>query len=199
MTLGPLSIFRERQNVVEFTSPIEEVQLTVLMSKPEGSEARREMSPSELLSRSDIMFAALRESDTVRALMTSSDPTLRSLYRRLLQQNTPAFMANMYEALEYVRREGFALLLDSGMADYHIGREPCDLRRITTFPGERHYALAARKEDPIIGELNRAIESLKSQGGSWLQLKRNWWQSQCPGITFETLGLPQMKTNKDGE
>ena len=150
-----------------------------------GSQSSYLTTLPALLARSDLKFSALRNSDAVQALMTSLDSNARSLYRRLQEQPMTSLMGNMYEALEFVRRSGYALVLDLPTAEYYIGREPCDLALVATFLEGRTYALATRKGDPLLGEMNRALETLKGQKSLWQRMRSTWWEPQCPGVTVE--------------
>ena len=173
-----MSTTAARQEVVEFTMPIDTVHLTIVMTS--GSRPTNTETLPQLLQHRDVIFAVIRDSDAADTLQRSTEPDVQSLWRRLSEQNNESFLGNIYEGLEYVRRGRYALILDSLEANYHTGRKPCDLVAIATIPVGRHYGFAARKGDHLLGEVNRSLEMLKSRTAEWRARHRKWWNSECP-------------------
>ena len=89
------------------------------------------------------------------------------------------FVQNAQEGVERARREHYAFILDSPIAEYMSGREPCDLYVTEPFLDERSYALGVQKGNmKLLEPLNDAIVCLRTSGELDLLYKK-WFIPEC--------------------
>jgi len=71
---------------------------------------------------------------------------------------------NVTAGLERVRREKYAFILESMVADYHVNRRPCDLIKVGNNFGSRSYGLAVPKNSDLLEEFHTIILQLEEEG-----------------------------------
>lgn len=140
-------------------------------------------SLSQLL-QTDYIIGVVKDSASEAALRSSSDPIYKAVWRRILNNRSQSSLVNnLQEGLDRVKRERFALILESPMAEYQATRSPCDLYASEPFLDVLYYSFALQKGDEAKDfrqSFNRELAGLKaSDEMQTLYLK--WWRDQCFG------------------
>ena len=92
----------------------------------------------------------------------------------------PAYVHTWHEGLEKTRRQNYAFLLDTPMAEYLAGRKPCDLYTTDAFLRRRTYAFALRRGDRLKERINAELFRLREAEEMDL-LYMKWWWNECSG------------------
>ncbi len=183
MALGAVVRTADRQADFTFTDPIDNIHLTLVITKPGPNQPLRATGIYDLIKDDDITFGVIRGSETAIIMETAQDGTVTMLWSTILRKS--AFVENIYEGLEKVRSENFVLILDSASAEYYIGQEPCDLMMVGAFLHGRHYAFAIRNGQELLGKVNNAIKKVKSEHSQLYMMKSKWFKSECTKTSSE--------------
>jgi ABC-type amino acid transport substrate-binding protein len=183
-------------------------------ARPGTATTNRLTSAAQLLHRSsDLVFGVVENSVAQQQLATSADPTAQALWQRLLASSSRSrqggstrgvgggsdpFVRSVQEGVDRARRERYAFLLESPMAEYIASREPCDLYTVEPFLDVATYAFALRKRQPPTssgegdiassGQLHRLRQAIDREmrrmksSGEMQTMYLRWWRDEC-GLT----------------
>ena len=140
-------------------------------------------SLSQLL-QTDYVIGVVKDSASEIVLRSSSDPVYKAVWRRILNNRSQSSLVNnLQEGLDRVKRERFALILESPMAEFQATRSPCELYASEPFLDVLYYSFALQKgaeAKEFRESFNRELAGLKaSDEMQTLYLK--WWRDQCFG------------------
>ena len=137
------------------------------------------MSLEDLVEQSEIKYGTLYTGIFVRLFQMSNNSVLSQIWRNMEQfrrQGYDVLMSSNELGIEKTRSERYAYILPSTIADYVVNRAPCDLTTVDRFLRTRGYGFAVkRQQDPLLAELNIALDSLEAEG--YLdRLYHKWWR-----------------------
>jgi len=115
----------------------------------------------DILNQGDLRIGVIRGSDVEDALKHSTTEPYRTLWATIQQQHPQVTVENVYQGLERVRRERFALILDYPEAEYYSRLQPCDLTYVGEFFPGRSYAFAARTDSDLVDLVNQGLLRLQ--------------------------------------
>lgn len=172
--MTPIAVTQERLQIVNFTQPLGDIQLAIVVRKgnpttDNANSARHPLQYGVIAGSNSDMI--LKHSD--QSQITLSDD---------VQRRPRATLGSINEALERVRKENFALIIEETIAEYYIRQPPCDLSIAGSFMGDSHYALAVRNDNELLRNVNRALHTLIGRSDIWRGLQRRWWRSQCSSV-----------------
>ncbi len=119
----------------------------------------------------------------IRAFRTNNDSLSVALWRKMKQFQPGVFTKSNEEGIDRIRKEKYAFILPSTIADYVSRRMPCDLISVDRFLMTKSYGLATQKGSGLLPKLNSALEHLHTSGFiDYIYDK--WWikKSECNGI-----------------
>lgn len=183
--LADLTITEERKRFVDFTEPIIENQLSALIRKEDATglttmedlvkrnqEAAKSTPPGAIVS-----YGVVKGGSTYSRLSSTTDEVGREIFSALRPES---LMPSINSGKEKVVAEGgFAMIVESTMADYIVGQN-CNL---TALPDTRNihprlHAIALAKGSPYLEPINQAIRELKADG-TMASLKAKYWKKNC--------------------
>jgi hypothetical protein len=89
-------------------------------------------------------------------------------------ENTPeVYIDKVDEAIDRVRKGGYAYLMESSTIEYEIKRK-CDLIQIGTWLDNKGYGIATPPDSPYRTPISNAIVVLQDRGILY-ELKQKWW------------------------
>ena len=218
---GALIVTDERRQVLDFTEPFLSLRSSALLRKPRtrsssssagggdassiGSSARRRqqqqrqqptstrITTADQLLSSDLQYGVVRDSVTERHFRDANDSMTRALWARASTFWPPAAVANVQEGVERARREQYAFVLDSPMAEFVASRRPCDLYATEPFLAVMTYAFAVRKADGRLRQdVDREMRRMQS-GDDMQQMYLRWWRDECGGtVGVEQVYIPEL-------
>ena len=115
-----------------------------------------------------------------RMTRLSSIASIWQMLSRMSNFWPPAYVHTWHEGLEKTRRQNYAFLLDTPMAEYLAGRKPCDLYTTDAFLRRRTYAFALRRGDRLKERINAELFRLREAEEMDL-LYMKWWWNECSG------------------
>ena len=202
---GALIVTELRRQFVDFTQPFLSLRSSALIRKPLVSPApsssrdhrRRRRSTTtarpppprrrrparirtatELLA-SDLSYGVVRGSVVESDMSTSEDPLTRALWSRVTTFWPQALVDSVQEGVDRARRQHYAFIVDSPMAAYVAGRQPCDLYITEPFLEQMTYAFAVRRGARRLRvALDRELRRLRSSGEMQAMYLR-WWRDEC--------------------
>ena len=96
----------------------------------------------------------------------------------LIQSKTRGHIfKNQNVALNFVRNEGYVLLLESTDGAYLSSQPPCDLLVLDQYLPLTHHVFAMRKDNWLVDKLDDALIQLQ-QRGSLQRLYHTWWNTE---------------------
>lgn len=140
-------------------------------------------SIKDLVNQSEVRYGTLNKGVLVRAFKRTNVSLYKMMWRQMQRFDPSVFTPTNEEGIERLRRQNYAFILPHTIAEYVSLREPCDLVTVGRFLMHRGYALAVRKESPLLRrQLNDALRKLAGTG-YMDSLYRKWWfgRSDCDG------------------
>ena len=146
------------------------------------------------LVESGISVGVVRDSLAQQLLAQSSLPEHRVLFSRLAQSWPTAFARNRHEGIARARAEKYAFIIDTPIAEYEAGKQPCDVYTTEPFLELVEYGIVMRKgamieiekdngsvvKVPLKDEFDEEMRKMK--GGDEMQtMYLKWWKDECVG------------------
>ena len=164
--------------MIDFSDPIMTFRSTALLKKPRKRGKRNRIATPEDLLQSDVIYGLVDGSILQRVMRTAEDPLLRGMWARMQNFWPTAFVQSVQEGIERTRRQNYGFIVDTPLAEYLIGQQPCDLYAIEPFLSTRRYAIAMRRNDPLIAEINGQLR-LMHEREIMSEFYLKWWRSSC--------------------
>lgn len=112
-------------------------------------------------------------------MSTSDDPLTKALWSRVVTFWPPAVVSSVQEGVERARRQPYAFIVDSPIAAYLAGRQPCELYVTEPFLDQMLYAFAVRRGSRRMrAALDRELRRAKSTG-EMQSMYLHWWKNEC--------------------
>lgn len=176
----------QKHHHVDFTEPFLTLRSSALTKRPhhrnrtaDQLNAQVPMVADELLENMEYIVGVLRNGPAQKSLSTSTNPRYRTAWARATSSWPSGIVDSIQEGIERARREKFAFIVDSPIAEYVAGRKPCDLIATEPFLESIKYALVLRKGDKVLRQsLDRSLRQMRDN--SELQgLYLKWWKDEC--------------------
>lgn len=181
MAAAPMTISAQRQKVVDFTDPFMTFGGTVLLLKATDDATLPEVTEiSELASQDVIKYGVVRDGETENFFRVSTNPQYQKIWETM--SNNPSDLVSTVEEGVQRVRDGdgkYAFIMEGVTADYWSNMLPCNLRVVgnaTINPVS--YGFVLRKNNPLLGEMNRGLATLK-EAGVIEQHRAKWWNGHC--------------------
>ena len=200
---GSLIVTDLRRQFVDFTEPFLSLRSSALIRKPSTSKPRspnqdrrrrrstttahppprrrplvRIRTAMELLA-SELSYGVVSGSVVERDMSTSMDPLTKALWSRVATFWPPAVVDNVQEGVERARRQPYAFIVDSPIAAYIAGQQPCELYATDPFLDQMTYAFAVRRgARRLRAALDRELRRARSTGEMQAMYLR-WWRDEC--------------------
>ena len=185
----------KRVEAVSFSDPFLHVQASLIMRQPSKGGPQGIESLIDLYHHPGVSFGTLNQGIVKKSLRASNYTLHKSLLLRMSSFRPRVFTKTNAEGLERVRSDnnGFVYILPSTIADYIVGRKPCDLKVVHSNLMEETFSLAVQKDSYLLPYLNKALENLQAQG-VLDQLYRKWWfdKADCDVV-------PSVKTLRNAD
>ena len=186
IAVGPITITDDRTKYVDFTDPFLTFQSCALIKKPKHAHRNRKprsrtrLKTLEDLFQSDYSYGVVTGSQTSAIFHSSYEDTIQSMWTKMVMSWPSAFVHNIQEGIQRARREKYAFILDSPMAEYVSAQKPCDLYMTDMFLQPQHYGFALRHSHSIRlrESLNEHLRDIKASG-QFQALYEKWWKKQC--------------------
>lgn len=185
---------KQRAKVVDFSDVFLTVYATILVQRRSTTttgHGEDELhapirSIKDLVNQSEVRYGTLNKGVLVRAFKRTNVTLYKMMWRQMQRFDPSVFTATNEEGIERLRRRpqgDYAFILPHTIAEYVSLRDPCDLVTVGRFLMHRGYALAVRRESPLLRrQLNDALRRLAGTG--YMDgLYRKWWfgRSDCDG------------------
>lgn len=176
MAAGPLTISEERKLAVSFTKPFMIFRSTAVIKKPR--KKKKKIHNAKDLLESNYLYGVIENSITQKLFSWSGNATFQRMWARMGTFWPPALVQSVQEGILRARHEEYAFILDTPLAEYLTGKEPCDLYTVEPFLDRRYYAFALRKDDDRLNAINAAMESLYATS-EMQRMYLKWWRGEC--------------------
>lgn len=158
--------------------------LTLSMMSPAISNVE------DLAKQTAIQYGCKRGGSTYEFFQNSNHSTFQRMFN-YMEANPEVYINRLDDAIERVRKGGYAYLAESSTIEYLIQRQ-CDLTQVGTWLDNKGYGLATPQDSPYRTPISNAIVVLQDRGILY-KLKKKWWEEkgggQCPGEEKASLDL----------
>lgn len=190
--MGPIVITNIMKKFVDLTQPLLTLRYSALISKPkpedrkDGLEEELIADVSQLLA-SGIPCGVVRDSLVHQMLNNSSQPVHRAILTKIADKWPEYFVDSRQEGVARARSENYAFIVDTPIAEYEAGKQPCDLYTTEPFLDLVEYALALSREVVYESEdgprtlkeaMDEEISNLK-KGDDMQAMYLHWWKDEC--------------------
>ena len=176
MAVGPLIVSNKTSQVVDFTESYLSLRSSALIRKRDSDE--RVSNAHDLLS-SDLSYGVVEHSEAQHMLATSSESAVRAMWTRMTNFWPSAFVYNAEEGIDRARRERYAFVIDTPIAEYKASRKPCDLYTTEPFLDIMQYAFVMNKDNIRLRHvIDRELRRMKNMGEIQTTYLR-WWRDDC--------------------
>ena len=188
---APLLITGPRTRAIDFSTPILDVQATLLV-KRDSERASKLTSAVQLLNQTEIKYGTIKSGIIIRSFLRTNNSLYKAMWKRMNLFTPSVFTDTNLDGITRVRREPYAFILPSAIGDYIEQRQPCDLRTLDRFLMNKYYAFAFPKHSILLPAFNKAISHLR-RSNYIRSLYRKWWffYGECNGAKASgaTMGL----------
>jgi len=142
-------------------------------------------------------FGVVENSAAYRILAASNDPLKTMLWKQITSFQSPVVVFGTQEGIDRARREDYAFILDSPMAEYVATRRPCDLYATEPFLDVMTYAFAMRRNDSRLRSvIDSELRKMKLSDEMQTMYLR-WWRDECDDSEIKTdlEEIPERKRN----
>lgn len=183
------SIFytKQRDKYVDFTIPFMNVSASVIYKKPRYGQKIKINKASDLLYQQFYKFGTLSRGPIKVAFNRTNNTVYRDLWKKMLSFYPSVFYSTNDDALQRVRSDPrYAFILPKPIADYIVGRKPCELLQADSFLLSQRYCLVLNKNSKYLDRFNHHLREL-IENGFLMSMYRKWWinSAEC---THHTAG-----------
>ncbi|CAD5120246.1 DgyrCDS8816 [Dimorphilus gyrociliatus] len=171
------SIFytKQRDNYVDFTIPFLNVSASIIYKKSEYAQKIRITKASDLLNQDFYKFGTLSRGPIKIAFKRTNNSVYRDLWRKMDRFYPHVFYATNDDALQRVRSDPrYAFILPKPIADYIVGRKPCELLQADSFLLNQRYCLVLKENSTYLWRFNYHLKEL-TKNGFLASMYRKWW------------------------
>lgn len=192
---GAIIVTDEKREYVDFTEAFLTLRSSALIRKPKSKRRPQRIETVDQLLATDLSYGVVERSAASRILSSSNEERNRHMWGRMQESKSSPIVGSVQEGIDKARRENYAFVLDSSMAEFVATRKPCDLYATEPFLDVMRYAFAMRKEDSrlrnaIDNELKRMLMSDEMQ-----TMYLRWWRDECNESTAKEEATQELKRN----
>lgn len=171
----------ERTSSFRFSHPLADCLLSFLVRMDAATSTHMTSFP-DLLDQSDFVYGVIRGSDTQHVLSVAQPDVLRRTWN-VVRQNADEWNSdNMFEALERIRRQNYALIVDSELARYYISQRPCDLAMLDIVEtGFSRGWVLGNVSASVAAHVDEVADEVRANAVEWRATRARWWRQECNG------------------
>ena len=174
----------QREKVVDFTRPFITVGATILFRKPPEGIKPEISRAHDLVDNPYIDFGMLNRGILRRAFAHSNNSVYREMWNHMKTYSQYLLTETNEEGINRVRKENYAYILPTTIAEYIVRRRPCDLMVIDNFLMREGFGLAVPFGSDLLPYLNKALDSLE-RSGTLKKIFDKWWvdRGECSPVS----------------
>lgn len=150
--------------------------LTLSMMSPAISNVE------DLAKQTAIQYGCKRGGSTYEFFQNSNHSTYQRMFNTM-ESNPEVYINKMDDAIERVRKGGYAYLAESSTIEYLVQRQ-CDVYQVGTWLDNKGYGIATPADSPYRTPISNAIVVLQDRGLLY-DLKKKWWVEKGGGLCVE--------------
>lgn len=139
-------------------------------------------SAEDLAKQTAILYGCRRGGSTHEFFANSNNSMYQRMYNTM-ESNPEVYIDKINDAIERVRKGGYAYLAESSSIEYQIQRR-CDLIQIGNWLDNKGYGIATPPDSPYRTPISNAITVLQDRGILY-ELKQRWWVKKGGGLCTE--------------
>ncbi|KPM09535.1 kainate-selective ionotropic glutamate receptor-like protein 3 [Sarcoptes scabiei] len=139
-------------------------------------------SVEDLAKQTSILYGCRKGGSTHEFFANSNNSFYQRMYNTM-EANPEVYINKITDAIERVRKGGYAYLAESSTIEYLIQRR-CDLIQIGNWLDNKGYGIATPPDSPYRTPISNAITVLQDRGILY-QLKKRWWVEKGGGLCTE--------------
>ncbi|KAH7643153.1 kainate-selective ionotropic glutamate receptor-like protein 3 [Dermatophagoides farinae] len=138
------------------------------------------ISSVEDLAKQTLILYGCRKGGSTWEFFAQSNNTIYQRMFNTMESNPEVYINKVTDAIERVRKGGYAYLAESSTIEYLIQRR-CDLIQVGNWLDNKGYGIATPPESPYRTPISNAITVLQDRGTLY-QLKKRWWVEKGGGL-----------------
>lgn len=171
MAIGDLTITPDRANAIDFTVPIIESGVAVLVKKS-GTESLSSLE--DLLRQESIGIGAVDGGSTKAFLRRTTHPVYGRFYDRIAGSCPHTFVRTVDEGVQKAKEGNFAMVMES-LTIEELANNDCDIKQLGEEMEKIGYGIGMKKDSPYTSAVSEAILIFKNTG-KLEELKNKHWQ-----------------------
>ncbi|KAI2802571.1 hypothetical protein BLOT_010029 [Blomia tropicalis] len=133
----------------------------------------------DLAKQTKIQYGCKKGGSTYEFFQNSNHTTYQRMFNTM-ENNPELYITKWEDAIERVRKGGYAYLAESSTIEYLIERK-CDMFQVGTWLDNKGYGIATPPDSPYRTPISNAIVVLQDQGQLY-ELKKRWWVDYGGGL-----------------
>ncbi|OTF78230.1 kainate-selective ionotropic glutamate receptor-like protein [Euroglyphus maynei] len=138
------------------------------------------ISSVEDLAKQTAILYGCRKGGSTWEFFAQSNNTIYQRMFNTMEANPEVYINKVTDAIERVRKGGYAYLAESSTIEYLIQRR-CDLIQVGNWLDNKGYGIATPPDSPYRTPISNAITVLQDRGTLY-QLKKRWWVEKGGGL-----------------
>ncbi|KAH9418863.1 hypothetical protein DERP_004189 [Dermatophagoides pteronyssinus] len=136
-------------------------------------------SVEDLAKQTSILYGCRKGGSTWEFFAQSNNTIYQRMFNTM-EANPEVYINKVTDAIERVRKGGYAYLAESSTIEYLIQRR-CDLIQVGNWLDNKGYGIATPPDSPYRTPISNAITVLQDRGTLY-QLKKRWWVEKGGGL-----------------
>lgn len=129
----------------------------------------------DLVKQTAIQYGCKRSGSTHEFFKNSNHTIYQRMYNTM-EMNPEVYINDIYDAIERIRKGGYAYLAESSTIEYLVQRN-CDLIQVGFWLDNKGYGIATPTDSPYRTPISNAIVVLQDKGILY-SLKKKWWEEK---------------------
>lgn len=136
----------------------------------------------DLAKQTIIQYGCKKGGSTHEFFQNSNHTTYQRMFNTM-ESNQEVYIDKIEDAIERVRKGGYAYLAESSTIEYLVQRK-CDLYQVGTWLDNKGYGIATPTDSPYRTPISNAIVVLQDRGLLY-ELKKRWWVDYGGGLCID--------------
>lgn len=136
----------------------------------------------DLAKQTKIQYGCRKAGSTFEFFQNSNHTTYQRMFNTM-EANPEVYIYTIEDAIERVRKGGYAYLAESSSIEYKVQRI-CDIYQVGTWLDNKGYGIATPTDSPYRTPISNAIVVLQDQGQLY-ELKNKWWIADGGGLCHD--------------
>ena len=176
MGAAALSITANRQEVVDFTLPWADVNLTMIVQSDVDAEALVDLLTS------DMFFGVIGSSPARDLLEASQTEPFATIWQKIASRPNVTLLSSYSDGIERVRNDiNFGFIAEDQFAEYTVNRI-CGLKTVGSFLPQAGYGFAVTKGGDLKEVVDDALLKMKDSG-RLEELHDKYWETETCGAS----------------